>query len=149
MKSDYNFKIGSIVIDRELVVFTSLHTIVFVNPSPFLPGHLVVAPIKCRKRLCDLTRFECIDLFLMVKTTVSLLSNDWNAFTIYMQDGTCEEETEHLHIHVVPRRKDDIQRNDDIYKYGALRITNTKFLVSNLREYADVLRKRHEQYSSQ
>lgn len=149
MKYDHDFRIGNTVIGRELVVFASLHTVVFVNPSPFLPGHVVAAPINCSGRLCDLTRNESIDLFLVVRTVVSLLDQDWNAFTIYMQDGTCEEETEHLHIHIVPRKKDDIQRNDDIYKYDALRVTNAEFIASNLREYADVLRKKHENYSTQ
>lgn len=149
MKSDQNFRIGNTVVDRELLVFASQHTVVFVNPSPFLPGHVVAAPINCRRRLCDLARNECVDLFLVVRTVVSLLGQDCNAFTIYMQEGTCDEETEHLHIHVVPRKKGDIPRNDDIYKPGALRVASAEFTVSSLREYADELRKKHVRGSTQ
>lgn len=142
MGGNHNFSLGSTLISRDLVVFSNLHSVVFVNPSPFLPGHIVVAPLNSRRRLCDFTRNECIDLFLTVKAVVSSLSPDCDAFTIYMQDDACTDDIEHAHVHIIPRKKGDIHKNDDIYKYGALKVVGSGTSSSHLREYADILRKK-------
>lgn len=144
MGDSHGFSLGSTVISDDLVAFSNLYSIVFVNPSPFLPGHVVVAPIRCRRRLCDFTNDECTDLFMTVKAVVSSLGCECDAFTVYMQDGTCADETGHVHVHVVPRKKSDIQDNEDIYKHGALRVVGSGSLTSSLREYAEVLRRRLE-----
>ena len=60
------FRFGQYINSGKCIVFQSRLSYVLVNKKPVLPGHLLVIPKRCAKRLCDLTVDESQDLFRTV-----------------------------------------------------------------------------------
>lgn len=100
--------------------------------KPLIPGHVLVCPLETtRLRLTDLTRDETADLFSTVQVTQRLLARAYLArgegvpetealragsFTVAVQDGPDAGQTvPHVHVHVLPRVRGDMERVDDVY----------------------------------
>ena len=60
------FSFGQFKNSGKCIIFQSRLSYVLVNKKPVLPGHLLVIPKRCAKRLCDLTVDESQDLFRTV-----------------------------------------------------------------------------------
>lgn len=134
--------LGNLKISARLFIFETRSSIAFINPSPLLPGHIVVAPIQSKKRICDLTGSEFQDIFLVVKIITGSMKSKCDGFTIYMQDeDSTGKKIGHVYLHVVPRTKKDLENNDDIYKKGALKIETANTDIRHLEDQADALRK--------
>ncbi|KAF6040482.1 hypothetical protein EB796_001195 [Bugula neritina] len=91
----------------------------FVNRKPVVPGHVLVSPLRVCKRFHDLTTAETSDLFEVVKKVGDAVTAEFGAdsLTISIQDGPDAGQTvEHVHVHILPRKKGDFENNDDIYK---------------------------------
>jgi len=115
---DWIFKFGPATVYGHSVVHRTSLSIFFVNKKPVVQGHVLVAPIRSVKRLADLTTEETSDLFNLVKQTEKMLMLRYNtdSCTISIQDGPLAGQTiPHLHVHILPRREKDFERNDDIY----------------------------------
>ena len=112
-------RFGSQVLEPSVVFFRSKLSIGFVNIKPVLPGHVLVSPIRVAKRFSDLTEDEVADLFKSTQKIGRVIEREYGAtsVSIAIQDGPDAGQTvEHVHVHVLPRKKGDFEHNDDVYK---------------------------------
>lgn len=116
-EAEYEF--GQVKIKGRSLVMESHSSYVSVNRKPVLPGHLLVIPKRAgAKRLRDLDRRETADLFALVQDAQKVAESQYGAdsSTVSIQDGEAAGQTiSHLHVHVLPRRPGDFERNDDVY----------------------------------
>lgn len=87
-------------------------------PRPVLPGHAVVTPRRQVKALYDLSPDEVDDLFLVAQVVSYILNGvtGTDSCTLLLQQGEAAGQClSQLYVHLVPRRKDDLSNNDDIY----------------------------------
>ncbi|XP_046841187.1 bis(5'-adenosyl)-triphosphatase-like, partial [Xenia sp. Carnegie-2017] len=113
------FRFGQhIIIKASVVFFRSKLSIGFVNIKPIVQGHVLLAPSRIVERFRDLTPDEVSDLFLSTQQISSVIEREFGAtsLTVALQDGPEAGQTvPHVHVHVIPRKKGDFQKNDDIY----------------------------------
>ena len=112
------FHFGPWPIDKQEVFYLTDLTYAFVNTSPILPGHVLVSPRRVVQRFLDLSKEEASDLIHAAQNVARVLErmHDTCALTISMQDGEEAGQTvPHVHLHVIPRRKNDFKKNDQIY----------------------------------
>ncbi|CAH8863481.1 unnamed protein product [Trichobilharzia szidati] len=115
--SDFTF--GPHIIKSDCVFYQSALSFAFVNISPLVPGHILVSPIACIQRFCDLTTGQVADLYITVRQIAKRLAEHFSAtsLTISIQDGKdAGQSVPHVHVHVLPRKPNDFPENDDIYK---------------------------------
>lgn len=118
INSSPSFLFGPHLIRQSEVFLTSTLSFAFVNLKPILPGHVLVCPRRLVSRFKDLDNSEVSDLFLLVHRIAGKLEGmfDGTAMTISMQDGPdAGQSVPHLHVHVIPRKRGDFPRNDEIY----------------------------------
>ncbi|TKY47294.1 Bis(5'-adenosyl)-triphosphatase protein [Spatholobus suberectus] len=80
--------------------------------------HVLICPKREVKRFVDLTADETSDLWLTAQKVGRQLESYHKAssLTFAIQDGPQAGQTvSHVHIHVVPRRSGDFEKNDEIY----------------------------------
>ena len=102
-----------------MIFFRSKLSFAFVNIKPVLPGHVLVSPVRVVKRFCELTEEEVADLFTSTQKIARVIEKAYDAtsLSIAIQDGPDAGQTvEHVHVHVLPRKRGDFKQNDDIYK---------------------------------
>ncbi|KAJ0099242.1 hypothetical protein Patl1_20501 [Pistacia atlantica] len=107
MEGYYTF--GPHKIDAKDVFYTTQLSFAMVNLRPALPV----------KRVADLTAEETCDLWLTAQKVGAQLESYHNAssLTFNIQDGPEAGQTvPHVHIHILPRKIGDFERNDDIYE---------------------------------
>ncbi|KAN0063505.1 Dinucleoside triphosphate hydrolase [Thecaphora frezii] len=88
-----------------------------VNLRPLVPGHVLVIPALPYSRLSSLPPSLVSVLFQTVQHVSKTLEKVYaaEAMTICVQDGKAAGQTvDHLHVHVIPRRKGDFQ-GDEVY----------------------------------
>lgn len=89
-----------------------------VNLRPVLPGHVLICPRREVKRFADLTADEISDLWLTAQKVGSRLEchHKASSVTFTIQDGPQAGQTvPHVHIHILPRKVGDFEKNDEIY----------------------------------
>ncbi|XP_036958421.1 bis(5'-adenosyl)-triphosphatase [Acanthopagrus latus] len=89
-----------------------------VNRKPVVPGHMLVCPLRPVERFRDLQPNEVADLFCSTQRVANLVEKHFNAtsLTIAIQDGPEAGQTvKHVHVHVLPRKAGDFERNDSVY----------------------------------
>jgi diadenosine tetraphosphate (Ap4A) HIT family hydrolase len=87
-------------------------------PLAPLAGHVLVSPIRVARRFADLAPAEVADLWTLAQLVGSTLERHFGAaaLTLAIQDGAAAGQTvPHVHVHVLPRRAGDFERNDDVY----------------------------------
>ncbi|XP_023638496.1 bifunctional bis(5'-adenosyl)-triphosphatase/adenylylsulfatase FHIT isoform X2 [Capsella rubella] len=107
--SSYTF--GPYKIDPREVFYATPLSYAMVNLRPLLPGRLV-------PRFTDLTADETSDLWLTAQKVGSKLETFHNAssLTLAIQDGPqAGQSVPHVHIHIMPRKGGDFEKNDEIY----------------------------------
>ncbi|KAG9483915.1 bis(5'-adenosyl)-triphosphatase [Eleutherodactylus coqui] len=90
-----------------------------VNRKPVVPGHVLVCPIRLVKRFKDLMPEEVSDLFSTVQRVSAAVEKHFGgtSLTISIQDGPEAGQTvPHVHVHILPRRTGDFEKNDTIYE---------------------------------
>ncbi|XP_069825041.1 bis(5'-adenosyl)-triphosphatase [Dendropsophus ebraccatus] len=90
-----------------------------VNRKPVVPGHVLVCPLRPVKRFKDLMPEEVSDLFSTVQRVSSVVEKHFGgtSLTISIQDGPEAGQTvPHVHVHILPRRIGDFEKNDTIYQ---------------------------------
>jgi len=90
-----------------------------VNLRPLLPGHTLICPVRRVPRLSQLTTSETSDLFLTVKSVSAMLERVYraDALNVAVQDGVeAGQSVNHVHVHIIPRRKGDVEDGDQVYE---------------------------------
>jgi diadenosine tetraphosphate (Ap4A) HIT family hydrolase len=111
-------KFGKFNISKEHIFLQSESSFSFVNLRPIVEGHVLVSPERVVARLADLTYEEYVDLWISVRKTQELLVKVYGpcSFNVAVQDGKASgQSVPHVHVHILPRRDGDFERNDDIY----------------------------------
>nr|AAS21001.1 diadenosine tetraphosphate hydrolase [Hyacinthus orientalis] len=109
---------GPYKIDKSEVFHSTSLSYAMVNLRPLLPGHVLVCPKREVKRFVDLTADETSDLWLTAKEVGGKLEryHEASSLTFAIQDGPQAGQTvPHVHIHIIPRKKGDFEKNDEIY----------------------------------
>jgi len=91
---------------------------VIYNQSPILPGHSLVIPKQHFVSLLDLPLVYTHELMNLSMHAIRLLLKIFNAhgFDWSVQDGAVAGQTVmHLHLHLIPRYKDDFPDPGDWY----------------------------------
>jgi bis(5'-adenosyl)-triphosphatase len=88
------------------------------NIAPVLPGHSLVIPKEHLTSILDLNDKALYDFFDTAKAALRILMNAFNtdAFDWSIQEKPEAGQTiEHLHLHIVPRIKNDLRHPGDWY----------------------------------
>ncbi len=112
------FSFGRIRIPATQVFHATNFSYVFVNISPVVPGHVLVSPREVRPTMHDMSEAETSDLLVTGRFVARITERVFGATasTYVIQDGKDAGQTiPHVHLHIMPRRPGDFQRNDDIY----------------------------------
>lgn len=134
-----NFAHINIPLDH--VIYKSSLSYCFVNIKPFLQFHLLVSPIRIVERLNDLTENEGVDIFSTIRKIIEKLDILGEAWTISLQDGCFAGQTiPHLHFHLIPRRKDDLKNNNDIYGNLSMDCNRKERTYNEMKEEANYLK---------
>lgn len=113
-----SFIFGPYKIDPKEVFYSTNLSYAMVNLRPLLPGHVLVCPRREVKRFADLSADETSDLWLTAQKVGSQLEcyHKASSVTFTIQDGPQAGQTvAHVHIHIVPRKAGDFEKNDEIY----------------------------------
>nr|XP_028955371.1 bifunctional bis(5'-adenosyl)-triphosphatase/adenylylsulfatase FHIT [Malus domestica] len=113
-----SFKFGPYNIDSREVFYSTKLSYALVNLRPLVPGHVLVCPRREVKRFVDLTADETSDLWITAQRVGSRLESYHKAssLTLAIQDGPEAGQTvPHVHIHILPRKGGDFEKNDEIY----------------------------------
>ncbi|KAG7508848.1 bis5' [Solea senegalensis] len=111
-------RFGQHLIKASAVFLQTELTFALVNRKPVVPGHVLVCPLRPVERFRDLRPEEVADLFSTTQVVANLVEKHFSAtsLTIAVQDGPEAGQTvKHVHVHVLPRRKGDFDRNDSVY----------------------------------
>lgn len=100
-------------ISKDLLVKESLHALVYLNPSPVLPGHCIALPRRQVAQLEDLSIEESADFWKTIQETSRVLKNTYSApaFTIELKTKVANS----LYANIIPRQSGDLEQNDMIY----------------------------------
>ena len=93
-------------------------SICIVNIKPIVPGHVLVIPKRVCARFADMTPEEVVDLWTTVHYIGPILERYHlcTALNLAIQDGKeSGQSVAHVHVHILPRKKGDFRRNDDVY----------------------------------
>ncbi|KAM9444190.1 bis(5'-adenosyl)-triphosphatase isoform 1-T1 [Clarias gariepinus] len=111
-------RFGQHIIKASAVFLQTDLSFALVNRKPVVPGHVLVCPIRPVERFRDLRPDELADLFSTTQKVANAVENYFSAssLTIAIQDGPEAGQTvKHVHVHVLPRKPGDFDRNDSIY----------------------------------
>ncbi|XP_026200341.1 bis(5'-adenosyl)-triphosphatase isoform X1 [Anabas testudineus] len=118
-------RFGQHLIKASAVFLRTELSFALVNRKPVVPGRILtlltdvlVCPLRPVERFRDLQPDELADLFSTTQRVANLVEKHFNAtsLTIAIQDGPEAGQTvKHVHIHVLPRKPGDFDRNDSIY----------------------------------
>ncbi|XP_019250434.1 PREDICTED: bifunctional bis(5'-adenosyl)-triphosphatase/adenylylsulfatase FHIT [Nicotiana attenuata] len=117
MEAD-SYMFGPYKIDKKEVFYSTDLSYALVNLRPLLPGHVLVCPRREVKRFADLTADETSDLWLTAQKVGKQLESYHKAssLTFAIQDGPQAGQTvPHVHVHIIPRKSGDFEKNDEIY----------------------------------
>ncbi|XP_059626349.1 bifunctional bis(5'-adenosyl)-triphosphatase/adenylylsulfatase FHIT [Cornus florida] len=117
MESEY-YTFGPYKIHHKEVFYSTDLSYAMVNLRPIIPVHVLVCPRREVKRFIDLTVDETSDLWLTAQKVGSRLEYHHKAssLTLTIQDGPQAGQTvPHVHIHIIPRKGGDFEKNDEIY----------------------------------
>ncbi|XP_022731152.1 bifunctional bis(5'-adenosyl)-triphosphatase/adenylylsulfatase FHIT isoform X2 [Durio zibethinus] len=109
---------GPYKVDPKEVFYSTPLSYAMVNLRPVVPGHVLVCPRREVKRFVDLTIDETTDLWLTAQRIGGGLEcyHKASSLTFTIQDGPQAGQTvPHVHIHILPRKDGDFERNDEIY----------------------------------
>lgn len=113
------YQFGQYTVKSSSAFYRTALSVAFVNRKPVIEGHVLVCPLRVVERFSELTPSETSDLFMAVQRVSKALEKRYGAtsLTVSIQDGPEAGQTvNHVHVHVLPRKKGDFANNDDIYK---------------------------------
>ncbi len=104
------------------------------NRAPILPGHSLVVPRRHVSSFEELTDDELSGMLHFCKRVNAILQAAFPAsgFNWTLQDGVAAGQTvEHLHVHIIPRKANDLPEPGDWYP--KLKVAEQNFIDSNDR----------------
>ena len=104
------------------------------NIAPCLPGHILVAPKLHIETINGLTRPEFTEMMMFIMDLSNFLKTYLSAtgFDLILQEGADAGQTiDHLHLHIIPRRPNDLPNVGDWIKGVAS--PNSQIVDSSLR----------------
>ncbi|GAM25983.1 hypothetical protein SAMD00019534_091580, partial [Acytostelium subglobosum LB1] len=116
MSAPYMF--GQYAIRNTEIFMESALSFALVNLKPVLPGHVLICPKRVVKRFYDMTPEEITDLWQTASKVSRVIEKhfDGDGLTFAIQDGKNAGQTvEHVHIHIIPRKRQDYENSDQIY----------------------------------
>nr|PVC50613.1 bis-(5'-nucleosyl)-[tri-or tetra-] phosphatase [Theileria orientalis] len=136
------FQFGPVKIFNSQVFAKSKLSYAFVNIKPFAPGHSLVSPLRVvntasKIRYKDLTPEEIYDWSCLVQVVAESLEKMYKgtSCSIIVQDGPEAGQTiPHLHAHIIPRKKDDMEDPDSIYE----KVDNNEGTLKTQEEMAEL-----------
>lgn len=105
---------------------------VIYNISPILPGHSLIIPKRHISSFVELNDDEISELAYITKKTAAILQKTFNCngFNWTIQDNEVAGQTVmHLHIHVIPRKANDLSSPGEWYK----KLDNNNIIDSDKR----------------
>ena len=115
--SDMRF--GKFVIPSSHIFYRTKLSVAFVNLRPIVPGHVLIMPERIVGKMEDLSEDEYLDVWRSVRKVQAILKDHHQAtaFNVAVQDGKAAgQSVPHVHVHVLPRKGGDFERNDDVYE---------------------------------
>ncbi|HEY1041404.1 MAG TPA: HIT family protein [Candidatus Paceibacterota bacterium] len=82
----------------------------FPNNLPITPGHTLVVPKRCVKKLEDLSKEEKIAIFELAEKIMSALRQAYGAEGFncaWNQEKLAGQSVPHFHLHIIPRKEGD------------------------------------------
>uniref|UniRef100_M1B7T4 Bis(5'-adenosyl)-triphosphatase n=1 Tax=Solanum tuberosum TaxID=4113 RepID=M1B7T4_SOLTU len=113
-----SYMFGPYKIDKKEVFYSTDFSYALVNLRPLLPVHVLVCPRREVQRFAELTTDETSDLWITAQKVGKQLESYHKAssLTFTIQDGPQAGQTvPHVHIHIIPRKSGDFEKNDEIY----------------------------------
>lgn len=113
-----NYSFGPWPINSSEIFATSPLSFAFVNLKPVVPGHVLISPKRVVHRFADLSSEEISDLWTLSQRVGTAIEKHYTAssLTLTIQDGPEAGQTvPHVHVHVLPRKVGDFEKNDEIY----------------------------------
>ena len=113
------------------------HSISFLDAFPLAMGHALVVPKNHHEKVQDMPGAENADLFSLVHTMASRIDSLTGATLIAIHNGrNAGQEIPHLHVHIVPRSKNDSAGPIHGMFAGAVKIADEKadMLAEKLRD---------------
>lgn len=95
---------------KDNVIHQSEKWIAILDGFPITEGHTLIIPLRHVSSFFELTEEEYLELYSFMKEVKELLYKKYNTtvFNIGINDGEDSGQTIfHLHIHLIPRRKND------------------------------------------
>ena len=109
---------GRFKISPNQIFHRTAHSFALVNLRPLVPGHILICSNRVTPLLSDLEEDEYNDLWRTVRVAQKVLKQQYkcDAFNVAVQDGAgAGQSVPHVHVHILPRYRGDLERNDDIY----------------------------------
>lgn len=103
---------------QALAFARSEHFLALHNHAPILPGHSLVIPKRPIQRLMALSELELLEFVMLSRRCVRILQQAFGTedFDWTIQEGPYAGQTvPHLHLHVIPRQKEDLPEPGDWY----------------------------------
>ena len=84
------------------------HSISFLDAFPLASGHVLIIPKNHHQKIQDMSIEENTDLFTLVYQMISNVDKITGSTLVAIHNGKdAGQEIPHVHIHLVPRSKDD------------------------------------------
>jgi len=84
------------------------HSVSFLDTFPLATGHVLIIPKNHHQKIQDMSIEENTDLFSLVHQMISNVDTITGSTLVAIHNGKdAGQEIPHVHIHLVPRSKDD------------------------------------------
>ena len=84
------------------------HSVSFLDAFPLATGHVLIIPKNHHQKIQDMSVEENTDLFSLVHQMISNVDEITGSTLVAIHNGKdAGQEIPHVHIHLVPRSKDD------------------------------------------
>jgi bis(5'-adenosyl)-triphosphatase len=113
-----SMRFGRFKIPSSHIFYQTKLSAAFVNLRPIVPGHVLIMPQRIVARMEDLSEDEYLDMWKSVRNVQKILTIQYHAtaFNVAVQDGRAAgQSVPHVHVHILPRKAGDFERNDDVY----------------------------------
>ncbi len=87
--------------------------------APVTPGHSLIIPYKHSTDMFNLSEDEYVELFKFARRVMQFLNTYYktNEFDISLQQGNnAGQSIEHLHLHLIPRKMNDLPKEMEWYQ---------------------------------
>ena len=111
-----DFKFGHITIKKEIVFYHRRFVFAFTNLRPFVPGHILLCPVRPEKKFCNLTETEVMEMWISARNISDNLKKYYqtDSVNLSIQDGEAAGQTvEHCHIHLMPLQNNYVNKAID------------------------------------